>query len=105
MKTEEKLTELKNLIMMSYDAINNMITESECIKTRVYLQNALNLVDELAVVNKAELKLSCLIDAAVIVLQDSIKMSYDAINNTVADFEDTETHAYLLSALDLVDEL
>lgn len=38
-------------------------------------------------------------------LKNLIKMSYDDINNMVADFEDTEAHAYLLSALDLIDEL
>jgi hypothetical protein len=38
-------------------------------------------------------------------LKNLIKMTYDDINNMVSDFQDTEAHAYLLSALDLIDEL
>jgi hypothetical protein len=38
-------------------------------------------------------------------LKNLIKMAYSDIDNMVTDFQDTEAHAYLLSALDLIDEL
>lgn len=38
-------------------------------------------------------------------LRTLIEYTYNDINNMIPAFEDTEAHAYLLSALDLIDEI
>ena len=105
MKTEQRLQELKNLITMSYDDINNMVADFEDTEAHAYLLSALDIVYELAVVNKVKLKVCNLISIATIELRNLIEYTYNDVKDMAADFEDTEAHAYLLSALDLVDEL
>ena len=105
MTTEQRLQELKNLIKMTYDDINNMVSDFQDTETHAYLLSAQDLVAELVVVDKAKLKISYLIGIAAIELRDLIECTYNSINDMVADFQDTEAHAYLLSALDLVDEI
>lgn len=105
MKTNEKLTELKNLIMMSYDDVNDMITDFEDTEAHAYLLSALDLVAELAVANKVKLKIWYIIKIATLELRFLIECAYNDIKDMIIDFEDTEVHAYLLSALDLVDDL
>lgn len=105
MKTNEKLTELKNLIMMSYDDINSMVADFEDTEAHAYLLSALDLVAELAELNRVKSKVCYIISIAVIELRNLIEYTYNDVNDMIADFEDTEARTHLQSALDIVDEL
>ena len=103
--TTKQLSELKNLIKMAYDGINNMVSDFQDTEAHAYLLSAQDLAAEIVVANKAKLKVCYLISIAAIELRNLIEYAYNDINNMVSDFQDTEAHAYLLSALDMVDEL